>query len=280
MDLELQKVLITILKENEAINTVLNLEEEEFEVFAPIFLEELKTSFKSAKVKQSLVETYRELNFTEDKVERILQQLAIFIENEYEDISNSKKTFLKTFIYLVLNTAREELNSNNLIIPVEVCHEDAKIPTYANEGDAGLDVYALEDITLMPGETRVIPIGIKVAVPYGYELQVRPKSGRSAKSNIRVANTPGTIDAGYRDEVGIILENIASPISAIDYSFNNDGTIKISSILHGKPEHISKGEKIAQLVLNKISFVQFQPVENIEIIGSNRGGGFGSTGLK
>ena len=78
-------------------------------------------------------------------------------------------------------------------VPIEKCHEDAKIPVYVHKGDAGMDIYAVEDITLAPGETKIIPTGLKVAIPRGYEIQVRPKSGRALKTKMRVANTPGTI---------------------------------------------------------------------------------------
>jgi dUTP pyrophosphatase len=122
--------------------------------------------------------------------------------------------------------------------------EEAKVPTYARAGDAGLDVYAIEEMDIKPGETIIAKTGIKVVVPRGYELQVRPKSGRSAKSKLRVANAPGTIDSGYRDEIGIILENIEPAIVDITYDFV-DGKPVINSILHGTTIHIGKGEKIA-----------------------------------
>lgn len=73
-------------------------------------------------------------------------------------------------------------------IPIEYCHPEAKMPAYANPTDAGMDVYALEDITIAPGETKIIPTGIKVAIPAGYEIQVRGKSGRCVKTKLRVAN--------------------------------------------------------------------------------------------
>ena len=145
-----------------------------------------------------------------------------------------------------------------------------------------MDVFALEDITLAPGEQRIIPIGIKVAIPAGYELQVRPKSGISAKTKLRIANAPGTIDAGYRDEIGIIVENVEPPIKDIQYDFNDDGSVNINSmsIIHGSSYTIGEGQKIAQLVLAEVPKVTLLKVEKVSDIGENRGGGFGSTGLK
>ena len=97
-----------------------------------------------------------------------------------------------------------------------------------------MNLYALEDITVGPGETKLVATGIKVALPPGYELQVRPKSGRALKTKLRVANTPGTIDAGYRDEIKVIIENIESPIKDIKYEFD-EVTHRpiITSIEHG-----------------------------------------------
>ena len=136
-----------------------------------------------------------------------------------------------------------------------------------------------EDINISPGETILIKTGLKVAIPVGYELQVRPKSGISLKTKLRVANTPGTIDSGYRDEIGIIIENIEQPIQDISYHFGTNNEIVIDSILHGKTYSIEKGQKIAQLVLNKISKANFILVDTVNEIEGDRGGGFGSTGL-
>ncbi|HRR37234.1 MAG TPA: aminotransferase, partial [Clostridia bacterium] len=87
---------------------------------------------------------------------------------------------------------------------IEKTRKDAKIPVYANSFDAGADVCACEDAVLDINSTRVIPTGLKVAIPEGYEIQIRPRSGLSLNTRLRVANSPGTIDAGYRDEIGII----------------------------------------------------------------------------
>ncbi len=144
-------------------------------------------------------------------------------------------------------------------ILVEICREDPdiKLPTYARHGDAGMDVRSAITIKIEPGETTVIPTGLKVAIPIGYEIQVRPKSGISLKTGLRVANAPGTIDAGYRDEIGVIITNISS-----------------------KYILINKGDRIAQLVLSEVPTINWIPVNNVATIGQNRGGGFGSTNVK
>lgn len=135
---------------------------------------------------------------------------------------------------------------------------------------------ALSAENMMPGETKVIPTGLKVAIPEGYELQVRPRSGLSLKTPLRIANAPGTIDSGYRGEIGVIISNM-TPISAdycSTYSVDETG---------GKPGiyEIKKGDRIAQIVLCRYETMEFEVVEEgrVQTLGLNRGGGFGSTGI-
>lgn len=156
---------------------------------------------------------------------------------------------------------------------VEVCREGVIVPSYAKAGDAGMDICAAEDVLIEPGETMIIPTGLKMAIPDGYEIQVRPRSGISYKTPLRVSNSPGTIDSGYRDEIGIILTNTSDKINENE----------IISIDHkGKKGRIQirKGDRIAQIVLQRVPRIKFQVVSSVEDIGYNRGGGFGSTGVR
>jgi dUTP pyrophosphatase len=140
-----------------------------------------------------------------------------------------------------------------------------------------MDVFALEDITIAPGETKLVPTGIKVAIPAGYELQVRPKSGRCLKTKLRVANTPGTIDAGYRDEIGVIIDNIEPFIKSADIDENG----RLYNVEFGSSYTIGAGEKFAQLVLCEVPKAAFYQVESVGAIENDgRAGGFGSSGLK
>lgn len=130
------------------------------------------------------------------------------------------------------------------------------MPGYAHEGDAGMDVYSAVDCIIKSGDRKLIPTGIKMAIPKGYEVQVRPKSGLALKHGLSIVNTPGTIDAGYRGEVGVILINHS----------NEDYEVK-------------KDMKVAQLVVNKIEEAKIIEVEDLD--STSRGeGGFGSTGLE
>jgi len=132
------------------------------------------------------------------------------------------------------------------------------LPTYATISSAGLDLKAVLDapISLAPLERKIIGTGLKIALPEGYEAQVRPRSGLAAKHGITVLNAPGTIDADYRGEIGVILVNLS----------NDSFTIQ-------------PGERIAQLVVAQYTQVSWQPTANLEE--TDRGeGGFGSTGKK
>ena len=132
------------------------------------------------------------------------------------------------------------------------------LPTYATISSAGLDLKAVLDapISLVPLERKIIGTGLKIALPEGYEAQVRPRSGLAAKHGITVLNAPGTIDADYRGEIGVILVNLS----------NDSFTIQ-------------PGERIAQLVVAQYTQVSWQPTANLEE--TDRGeGGFGSTGKK
>lgn len=143
-------------------------------------------------------------------------------------------------------------------IKIEVINmaKDLPLPAYQTELSAGMDLLAAveEDIVLEPGEIRLIPTGLKIAVPDGYEAQIRPRSGLALKHGISMVNCVGTIDADYRGEVGVILIN------------------------HGKkPFPIARGERIAQMVINPIVQADFNLVENLD--DTERGeGGFGHTG--
>ena len=164
--------------------------------------------------------------------------------------------------------------ANSVEVFLEVCREGVVVPSYAKKGDAGMDVCSAQETLIAPGETVIIPTGIKLAIPEGYEIQVRPRSGISFKTPLRLSNSPGTIDSGYRDELGIIMTNTSESvlddkIYDIDTKGNSKGTYRIR-----------KGDRIAQIVLQVVPKMRFTVVDSVENIGSNRGGGFGSTGVR
>jgi dUTP pyrophosphatase len=132
---------------------------------------------------------------------------------------------------------------------------DIPLPTYAKGGDAGADLCTRIDITIKPGQRVLVPTGISIALPNGYVALVHPRSGLAIKFGISIVNTPGTVDAGYRGELQVIL-------------INHDLTESIS---------FKKGDRIAQLVIQQVERAEF--IEVADLPGSERStGGFGSTG--
>ena len=131
----------------------------------------------------------------------------------------------------------------------------AQLPTYAHPGDAGMDVRSVEDVTLAPGARALVRTGLVLMLPPDAEAQVRPRSGLALKHGVTVLNSPGTIDVGYRGEVGVILVNLGA-----------------------EPFVVEKGMKIAQLVVAPVA--QAAVVEVSDVDATDRGaGGFGSTGV-
>lgn len=178
-------------------------------------------------------------------------------------------------------------------IPIKIkrLRDDAVIPKYAHEFDSGFDLVAVEDVIIEPGETKLVPTGWAMQIPPGYELQIRPRSGISLKTKLRIANAPGTIDAPYRGEIGVIVDNIAECKKYVDGAFETvDGRIYLEDggdTIDKIPDDyladgsyiIRKGDRIAQAVLAKVPQAVFELVEELD--DSERGeGGFGSSGVR
>jgi dUTP pyrophosphatase len=149
-----------------------------------------------------------------------------------------------------------ETDAMTMTVKVKKLHDDAIVPHYAHPGDAGLDLFSDEHVVLSPGQSTLVKTGVAIALPSGTEAQVRPRSGLALKHQITVLNTPGTVDEGYRGEIGVILIN------------------------HGREEYvIEKGAKIAQMLIKPVYTVEIEEVD--ELSDTHRGaGGFGSTGYK
>lgn len=260
--------------------TLLSMPEEHFAILAPVFLDELERGLKNVNDQMILVQSMNMAGLKAENVREQYDQIYEEIDNQMGDVlSHQKRDFLKRMLGITYNALAEAdgVAKKNILIPIEYCHTDAKMPAYAHLTDSGMDIYALDDITIAPGETKLVPTGIKVAIPAGYELQVRPKSGRCLKTKLRIANTPGTIDAGYRDEIGVIIDNIEPFIK----SAQMDETGRLYNVEFGSSYTIGKGEKFAQLVLAEVPKAIFYQVENVgEVANDGRNGGFGSTGVK
>ncbi len=144
----------------------------------------------------------------------------------------------------------------NLEVKIKRIHDDALLPMQANLGDAGMDLYSIETALIPSGEAKLIRTGLQIELPKGTEAQIRPRSGLALKYSVTVLNSPGTIDEGYRGEIGVIIIN------------------------HGKETFIvEKSMRIAQMVIQTVPVVQLTEVN--ELSQSERGtSGFGSSGTK
>ena len=140
-------------------------------------------------------------------------------------------------------------------VPLVQLDPDLPVPAYAHPGDAGADLVTTVDVRLEPGERALVPTGVAIALPEGYVALVHPRSGLAARFGVSIVNAPGTVDAGYRGEIKVVLVNL-DPREAVE--------------LH-------RGDRVAQLVLQRVEHARFVEVDALP--GSTRGdGGYGSTG--
>lgn len=143
-----------------------------------------------------------------------------------------------------------------MLLPIRRIDEGLPLPSYAHKGDAGMDLYSAEDLTLAPGHRALVPTGIAVAIPEGYAGFVQPRSGLAVRHGLSLVNTPGLIDSHYRGEISVIAINL-------------DPTTDIT---------VARGDKIAQLVIQPVARVELIEVDVLD--DTVRGaGGFGSTGV-
>lgn len=184
---------------------------------------------------------------------------------EYNDQLSEKKDKLlnavvdkiKSLVYSIEN----KYKFYDCIIQVQRESPDIPLPTYAHLWDGGADVASAETVVFAPGETKIVSTGLKVNVPRGWVLSIRPRSGLSAKTGLRMANCVGTVDVGYLDTVGVIFTNIST-----------------------EPYIIKRGDRIAQFLVERKYNIQYEEVEDITKVASdnraaaNGQSGFGSTG--
>lgn len=238
--------------------SLLELPDEQFDALYPSIQQKLDLVFASEEFQQDTLKALKLTGHGSIEEERNAA-LEVIEEIAADDtLSRSKRDFLTSLIegsvVSIINLI--EVPRERVKVQIKKLNEDAVIPQYAHKTDAGADVYAIEDVTLKPHETQLIKTGISVAIPVGYEIQVRPRSGLSLKTGLRVANAPGTIDSDYRGEVCVIMTNTAN-----------------------LSQTINKGDKIAQLVISAVPMIDWVEVDELD--STERGeGGFGSTDKK
>lgn len=200
------------------------------------------------------------------KFEDVLKGLDAICNSYLENTDNEyKQKFITAFFHKIMDFYRETMTRAGIgqypSILVELCREGAKLPTFAHPTDAGADIYAPEEVVLPPHSTTIVPVGLKLCISSGWLVSLRPRSGMSAKTTVRIANAPATIDEDFHAELGVILDNIGN-----------------------EPYTIHAGDRIAQMLMEKAYHTNYVACDNIsQYYTSDRANesgkaGFGSTG--
>lgn len=238
---------------------IMEIEDVKFDAIYGELKKELIKSLTSSSFQRDIIDVVRNSeDFDINREQTIFSTIKENLEKDTE-LSANKKDMMYTILDCTLDMYNRIADSLRLEVPVRITKlsPNAVLPEYAHPTDAGADVISIGTTTIKPKETKIIKTGLAVAIPNGYEIQIRPRSGLSLKSPLRIANAPGTIDSEYRGEIGIIMTNIG----------DEEYTIK-------------KGTKIAQMVIAPTPKIVWEEVSSEEELGStDRGkGGFGSTG--
>lgn len=239
----------------EQIYAVLELPNAQFDAIYPDLKNKIVEALNSNTTKRAILDQLELTPINDIKKEKESLMEAINEIDTIDELSINKKDFLKTMLKETMNIVSILVVNPRETIKVKIqkINENAVLPTYAHDTDAGADIYAIEDVVLKPHSTNIVKTGLKVAIPAGYEIQIRPRSGLSLKTTLRIANAPGTIDSEYRGEVGVIIENT--------------GNLSVT---------ISKGDKIAQMLIAPTPMIEWEEVDELDE--TSRGeGGYGST---
>ena len=265
----------------EILGAILAMPDDSFDVVKGTLFNTIESTFNSPEAKIAFAQMMNQQGLRIEDFSGNIDNLVQAVDEmaaEGVELSDSKKDFLKFIFTTFINT----MESSNMVphriitVPVEVCREDAKLPTYATNGSAAMDIYSPKEYTIGPGECVIIPTGLKVNLPIGYALLIQPRSGMSRKTKLRIANTPGLIDSDYHEEIGVIVENIDPPLK--DYQIQQDGEAILQGPLYGSSFTIGKGERFAQMRLVEVPLVNWLPVESLGKFENDHGKGFGSTG--
>lgn len=264
------------------IGAILALPDEQFEAIKANLFDSIEATFNEPATKVAFSQMINQQGLRiedfSDNMDNLVQAVEELTVEDME-LSDSKKDFLKFIFATFINSMEDsKMVSRRVIsIPIEICRDGAKLPAYATDGSGAMDIYSPEEYVIGPGESIMIPIGIKVDIPIGYGLLIQPRSGLSRKSKIRIPNTPGLIDSDYHEEIGVIIENIDSPVKDVQLELGDNGEI-IDGTLHGSSFTIGKGERFAQMRLVEIPLVNWLPVSSLGSFKNDHGQGFGGTG--
>lgn len=252
-----------------AFNGLFELTDEELLASKPMIEEELYRSFTGPEAEAQLNEYFRQCDLMGYTLEEYSQDLEtgknalyevmVQLKDKYPD--SSVKHELIDMVYSLIESfytvvALRITNRKDANIGIELIHPNAKIPTYAHDGDQGADIYAVEDTVIEPHTYgNMVPTGIKMIIPRGWAVAIRPRSGMSKNTPLRISNSPATIDQQYRGEVKILFDNFSD-----------------------NPVEIKAGERIAQFILEKNYHGNYTQVDSVEPDTTRGEGGFGSSG--
>ena len=254
----------------------LALKDETFEILRPVLQDSIIETFNEPQVQMQLIQSFAQCGFSiDDLINHSDEAFDALFNNSEVQLSESKKDFFKFLMTAIVNSITSStINPAHVVeIPVEICREGAKLPTYATDGSAAMDIYSTEEYTIDPGQTIIIPTGIKVAIPHGYALLIHPRSGLSARSKLRIPNSLGLIDEDYHEEIGVIVENIDQKVKDADM-YGDFELVKE----YGAPITIGKGERIAQMRLVEVPRIKWREVNSLGNFKEDHGAGFGSSG--
>ena len=267
----------------EILGAILAMPDEQYETIKPVLFDNIEHAFDTpeahiAFAQMMNVNGLKIEDFTEN-VDQLVDAVDGFTPEDVV-LSDSKKDFLKHIFGAFVNAmnASTAVPRRVIQIPIQLCRDNAKLPTYATDGSAAMDIYSPEEYVIGPGESMVIPTGLKVDIPKGYALLIQPRSGLSRKTKLRIPNTPGLIDSDYHEEIGVIIENIDPPIKDAQLGEVPDHDHFDVVPLYGSSFTIGKGERFAQMRLVEVPVVNWLPVSDLGAFENDHGSGFGSTG--
>lgn len=241
----------------DAFVSLLEIPDEQFDKIYPELKEKLNTIFNQKSFQKQILQILEDQPI--DDFDQEKKAITDFVDEIKADdsISDNKKELVISVIEdTILSVYNLYINPRERIqVKIVLENENAKLPTYAHNSDAGADVYSVDTVTIDPGKTCLVSTGIRTEIPLGYEIQLRPRSGMSAKTPMRIANSPATIDANFRGVIKVIMHNTGN-----------------------EPYTINIGDRIAQMVIMPVPMIEWNEVD--ELTSSDRGeNGYGSTGV-
>lgn len=243
--------------------------DEELEERSETILNQMNQHLSGPEANVFLNEIIRQIDLEGQRPEQVLAELNSVQEIIYNAIgevkalypnSPVKQAFCDMFASIIesylLRFVGMLANRDSVNVGIELIHPNAKLPTYAHPGDQGADLYAIKDMIIEPNTYgNVIPTGIRAAIPHDWAISIRPRSGLSKNSTLRISNSPATIDQQYRGEIKVLMDNVGF-----------------------EPVIIKAGDRIAQMVLERNYQAKYHVVDSVDVNTERGTGGFGSSG--